>query len=324
MNPITVRIALQPRSYLLPALRREVKPDGFDVAFVPSDFNFVEVDDIDGGETSFSRYVLRVGMGDDRLVGMPAWVMRSFRHRCILVRSDSPQRTIAELAGARIGSTAWPDTGHTWTRALLRSSGIDLSALEWFIGGLTCEDVDSNRLGPGPVPENVAVLSDEECLVDLLLEGRLDAIFTPYMPPGFHAADSPIRHLLTDFVEDEAQYYLAKGYVPGVHLVTLKRQIAEKHPWMPRALTCFLGKSHDLWSQQRQLMADASPWEIREIDAELRRLGDGWNPFGLDGESANRTMTADFCEEMFLQGVSSSRVSAHQCFADYLRFSTES
>ena len=80
--------------------------------------------DLDGGETSFSRYVRARAAGDDRVIALPLFLMRGFRHRCIIVRRDIDRRDAADLKGARIGLTGWPDSGNTWTRAILREAGV--------------------------------------------------------------------------------------------------------------------------------------------------------------------------------------------------------
>ncbi len=176
--------------------------------------------------------------------------------------------------------------------------------MEWFVGPLSADEDDADRLGPSPVPGNVSVLRDGDCLLEALASGRVDAIFTPYMPPSFHSDDSPVRHLLVDYPAEESAYYRQTGYVPGVHLVTLKRKVVDEHPWLPAALTDFLGKSRDMWLQQRQLLADTTPWELKEVDAELRTLGRDWMPFGVEKGSVNKAMTETFCLELFAQGVS--------------------
>lgn len=313
-----IRIALEDRAYLIPALRGQVTPRGFDVSFeeLPEDWEFVDLDHIDAGETSFSRYALGVGLGDDRLVGLPAWVMRAFRHRCILVTKGSPLTEASDLAGANIGLTGWPDTGHTWSRAILRSAGVDLSGVNWVVGGLDADDVSADRLGPAALPSNVSLLPGDDGLLAALEKGSLDAVFTPFMPRSFHTPDSTVRHLYTDFPAAEADFAQQVGYVPGVHIVTLKRHLAEAHPWLLAALTDFLNESKEIWMRNRVKIADTTPWELREVDAELRTLGADWMPFGLENNT-NRKMTADFCEELYAQHVSAVPIDPAAVFADF-------
>ena len=71
--------------------------------------------DLAGGETSFSSYVRARARGDDSVIALPVFLMRGFRHRCILVHRDSPAIAASDLHGARIGLTGWADSGNTWT-----------------------------------------------------------------------------------------------------------------------------------------------------------------------------------------------------------------
>ena len=60
--------------------------------------------EIQGGEASFGRYLLGLARGDRSVVGLPIFLMRDFRQRCLFVQRHSPLPEIAELRGKRVGS----------------------------------------------------------------------------------------------------------------------------------------------------------------------------------------------------------------------------
>ncbi|WP_405651299.1 hypothetical protein OG581_12315 [Streptomyces sp. NBC_01386] len=211
---------------------------------------------LDGGETSISRYVQAHAAGDDRLVALPTFVKRGFRHRCVLVRADSPLRSFDQLACARIDLTGWPDSGNTWTRALIRAGGVDLSGIEWRVGPLAAGAVGTERLSNRPLPPNVSAMAEGESLARELAAGRLDAILTSFMPPEFFTPESRFRHLLDDHPAAERAYWAATGFVPGIHLVTLKRDVVEVHPELPAVLLAGLEASKRHWLGRRRLLAD--------------------------------------------------------------------
>lgn len=101
---------------------------------------------VHGGEASFSRYVQRLAGGDRAFVGLPAFVMREFRHRNFFVRRDSELTDLGQLAGTRIGLDAWPASGNTWSRALLREAGVPLDQARWVVGPVNPGD-------PPPAPD---------------------------------------------------------------------------------------------------------------------------------------------------------------------------
>ena len=76
-------------------------------------------------------------MATRAIVGIPSFIMRGFRHRCIITTEDSPIDTLSDLAGKRIGVTGWRDSGNTWTRAALRREGVGVEDAFWFAGRLT-------------------------------------------------------------------------------------------------------------------------------------------------------------------------------------------
>ncbi|TDD96086.1 hypothetical protein [Actinomadura rubrisoli] len=265
---------------------------------------------LDGGETSFSRYALGRGDGDERLVGLPVFVMRGFRQRCVLVRRGSGLRSPKDLAGATIGLTGWPDSGNTWTRALLRAEGVDLGGVQWRIGPLAAGEHGKDRVGPRPLPANVRAAGGT--LVDGLADGTFDAIFTPFMPPEMFGPDGRFRHLYDDHRGAERAYFARTGFVPGIHLLALKREAVDAHPWLPGVLQDVFEESKRVWLERRRLLADTTPWLLDELEAQARFFGPDWMPYGT---GPNAAMTAAFCEELYEQGIAPRPIKAEEVFA---------
>ena len=306
-----IRLAVRDWDHVVPLLTGRVRPKRFrlelDVRAVTPDV--LAEPGLDGGETSFSRYALGRGAGDDRLVGLPVFVMRGFRHRCVLVRRDSDLTDPKQLAGARIGLTGWPDSGNTWTRALLRDAGVDLDGIAWTVGPLEAGETGKDRTGPRPLPANVAVTG--EGLADGLAAGRYDAILTPFMPPEMFGGESRFRHLYTDHRDAELEYYARTGFVPGIHLVTLKREVVERHPWLPEAVLEAFEESKRVWLARRRLLADTAPWLLAELELTARVLGGDWMPYGT---AANAAMAAAFCAELHAQGIAPEPIAPESLF----------
>ncbi|GAA3554321.1 4,5-dihydroxyphthalate decarboxylase [Nonomuraea rosea] len=295
----------------MPVATGDVRPEGFELdldsrAVTP---DVLSEPELDGGETSFSRYVLGRAAGDDRLVGLPVFVMRGFRHRCVLVRRDSELTSLDELKDARIGLTGWPDSGNTWTRALLRAAGVDVKGVEWTVGPLVAGETGKDRVGPVPFPDNVSLT--EESLAEGLADGRFDAIMTPFMPAEFFTPDSRFRHLLPDHRAAELAYYQETGFVPGIHLVTLKRESVERAPWLPQAVQDLFEASKWHWLARRRLLADTTPWLLADLTGTARTFGADWMPYGA---GQNAAMVAAFCAELHAQGISSRRIAPEEVF----------
>jgi 4,5-dihydroxyphthalate decarboxylase len=186
--------------------------------------------ELNGGETSLSRYIRARAARDFSVTALPVFIMRGFRHRCIITRKDSPLETAADLRGKRIGVTGWADTGNTWTRAVLRRENVEVADAEWRVGRLTASHPVQDRIGNIAVPENVRTCDNEEPMVEMLLRGVLDAVMTPFMPPGFNDSNSPFRTLFRNTRESEAQYYAETGYIPGIHVLAVQSHLLVDRP----------------------------------------------------------------------------------------------
>lgn len=310
-----IRLGLRDWDHLVPLASGLVETPGHTIRIDSRDVtpDVLAEPGLDGGETSFSRYAQARAAGDDRLVGLPAFVMRGFRHRCVLVRADSPHHTLADLAGRRIGLTGWPDSGNTWTRALLRADGVDLGGVEWLVGPLRVGETGKDRLGDRPLPANVSALPDGRSLVEDLAAGRLDAILTPFMPDELFTGHSRFRHLLSDHRAAERDYWTATGFVPGIHLVTLRREVVREHPELPAAVLTALEASKRHWVRRRRLLADTTPWLLDELIDATRTFGDDWMPYGTE---PNATMIRAFCAELHAQGVWPEPIDPEILFPD--------
>lgn len=311
---LQVTLAARTWSHLMPLARGSVEVPGLDLRVEQRDHTPERTREpgLDVAETSFSRYVQGVARGEDRWVGLPAFVMRGFRHRCFLVRRESGLHSLTQLAGTRIGVTGWPDSGNTWTRALLRRAGVALSEVTWTIAPLHGGPLAATRVG-GQLPANVHVGPPGTSLLDLLGRGDLDVVVAPFVPELAGATGPPLRHLLP-YVEAEEDYYRQTGYVPGIHLVTVRRELCEEQPWLPRAVVAALQESKEQWQGERRRYADTTPWMLQDLQRTDRTFGDDWMPYGV---AANRDMVADFCTELFEQGLLPSRPDEEHVFGAY-------
>ncbi|MER6948288.1 hypothetical protein ABT294_30100 [Nonomuraea sp. NPDC000554] len=311
MTKPRIRLALRDWDHLVPLATGTIRSEAFDLELDSraSTPDVLSEPDLDGGETSFSRYVLGTAAGDDRLVGLPVFVMRGFRHRCVLVSRDSDAREFADLKGARVGLTGWPDSGNTWTRALLREAGVDLDGIEWTVGAVDAPEPGKDRVGTAELPGNVSV--SDGSLAEDLAAGRLDALMTPFMPAGFFTPQSRFRHLLDDHPAAELGYYRRHGFVPGIHLVTLKREVVARHPWLPQAVQELFEQSKRWWLSRRRLLTDTTPWLLADLSRTREVFGEDWMPYGT---AANAAMTAAFCAELHAQGIAPAPIDPEELF----------
>lgn len=301
--PFKLRLALRDWDYMTPLVLGDVSSRRLDIEVdrVGTLVSNIAKDDAhDAAEMSFSRYAQLRHDGDDSVVGMPNFIMRGFRHRCIITTKGSPIRKLSDLAGKKIGVTGWRDSGNTWTRAACRREGVGVEDAMWYAGRLTEAHPITDRLDGFGRPGRIEAVPGERPMVDLLKDGGLDAVFTPFMPKGFFDQDSPFRQVLNDYRSSEVAYFNDVGYVPGMHLIGFKPQIVEEHPWIMDELSALIDESQRMWLEKREKYADTTPWMIDELRRCASDLPPNWN---VSGFAENEKMIADFAIELHEQKI---------------------
>ncbi|MBB4188771.1 4,5-dihydroxyphthalate decarboxylase [Sinorhizobium terangae] len=300
---VTLRIALRDWDYVTPLVVGDVSSPRLNIAVDRVSAlvgNLAEDEAHDAAEISFSRYSQFRHEGDDRVVGMPNFIMRGFRHRCVITTKQSPIRALADLTGKKIGLTGWRDSGNTWTRAALRREGVGIEDATWFAGRLTEAHPITDRLDGFGRPGRIEAAPDERPMVDLLLEGGLDAVLTPFMPKGFFDQNSSFRRVLEDSRTAEVAYFQEVGYVPGMHLIGIKAAFVRENPWVIDELGELIDESHRLWLEKREKYADTTPWIIDELARCAADLPPSWNASGFQ---QNEKMMTDFAFELYEQKI---------------------
>lgn len=314
---IQVRLAVRDWDHIVPLVLGDVRSNDINlvidrVGALPDDL--LGDPRYDACEMSFSRYALAREWGQTTMVGVPHFLMRAFRHRCILTQEGSRLTTLDQLAGKRIGLTGWQDSGNTWTRALLRRVGIGVDDAEWLVGRLTeGHPVEEDRIGCFGRQGRISAVPEDRPLLGMLEQGSLDAVFTAFMPTGFFHPGLGLRQLLPDFRTDEIAYFRQVGYVPGIHVLGIKPDLAHRHPWLAQALSDLLDESARVWQEKREKYADTTPWLIDELRQTAQDLPATWN---RNGYEANEPMIAGFAEELYAQGLTARRMSPAEIFPE--------
>jgi 4,5-dihydroxyphthalate decarboxylase len=316
MNRLPVTIATRDYDYVAPLALGEVETENVDLTLIRA-FDALErfrADSaIQGGEVSFSQYVQRTASSDRSLVGLPVFIMREFRHRCFFVRRDSALTDVGQLAGRRVATDAWGASGNTWSRAILRLRGIPLESIHWLVGPVDPGDAPRPSV---PLPPGVEPAPPGRSLSELLLSGKIDAIMCPWPPRAYREPEAKIVRLYADYRAAERQYYLRTKIFPAHHLVALRREVVERHPWLVGSIYQAFVRARDRSDKNHWVLAESSPWLLADLEEQAALMGTDFKPYGY---RENRAMVVAFCEEQFAQGLIRERVSPDDAFADFVR-----
>lgn len=266
-------------------------------------------------EMSLSSYAVATARGDDRFVGLPIFLSRSFRHSSIYVRADSEVEDPVVLRGGRIGVPEYQMTAAVWVRGFLEEDhGLSAEDVTWFTGGLQEPGrAERQRLD---LPQSIRTerLVDTT-LTDALLSGAIDALIAPRVPARFREPAPPMRRLFADYDRREREYFRRTRAFPIMHMVVVRSDVVQRHPWVPQSLTKAFWEAKDLALRG---IADAPalrwtmPFLLHAVERQRELLGsDPW-PYGLE---QNRATLERFLTYMARQGLLARELSPDELFA---------
>lgn len=284
-------------------------------------FRMVRHGEFDVAEMSLSTYVMLRARGDERFVGIPVPLSRSFRHNALYVRRDGALRgrvgSPHDLAGRRIGVPEYQMTASVWTRGLVAHDlGVDLDAVTWVTGGLE----QPGRVEREPLrltrPIAVEPLPADRTLTQALLDGEIDALMAPRVPSAFRRGpNGPLRRLLPDYAARELAAYRATGVFPIMHVVVLRADVHERLPWAARSLTAAFGDAKRLaveGAADTPALPVTMPFLLAALEAQAEVFGpDPW-PYGLE---PNRATLDAFLDLMREQGLLEGPLTPDDLFA---------
>jgi 4,5-dihydroxyphthalate decarboxylase len=287
-----VRFACGLYDRMLALYTGEVKPEGIDLEFIRMDSPREIFDrmaaglEFDAAEMSCSEFITRFDAGQCPLVAIPVFPSRAFRHNMITVRADAGIATPKDLAGRRVGVPLYTMTAAVWIRGHLQHEyGVDLDSIRWVQGAINKRGSHGHpTVMPLLRPVPIEVNRSERTLGEMLQAGELDAIIGTALPDGMRT-DPNIRRLFPDFRAVEQDYFRRTGIFPTMHLLAMRRDLYEQHPFIAASLYRACCEAKDLALAKMKYLGALRymlPWltdDLVEIDALFG--GDPW-PYGIE------------------------------------------
>jgi 4,5-dihydroxyphthalate decarboxylase len=319
MAKLDLSVAVGDYDRTRPLIDGSVTIDGVDPVFmnlVPEEifFRAFRAAEFDICELSLSSYTVKTAQNDCPYIAVPAFVSRAFRHTAIYVRTDRVKKP-ADLKGRKVGVPEYQLTANVWARALLDDDyDVKPADIHWIRGGIEEAGRPEKltiKLPPGVRLDN----APEGATISALLEaGEIDGFIAPRPPALVERGHPNIGWLFPDPVAVAKDYFKRTGFFPIMHVVGIRRTLAERHPWLPGAV-------FKAFEQSKQVsltkLSDTSATKvtlpfIEEALKDVRSLmGEDFWSYGVP---QNRKVLEYFLGQHHAQGLSSRRVLVDELF----------
>jgi 4,5-dihydroxyphthalate decarboxylase len=258
-------------------------------------------------ELSLSSHILQVARGEAPYVAIPAFVSRAFRHNGFFRRAGSGIGSPADFAGRAIGVPEYQMTAALWMRGIMADDhGVAPTDVHWRTGALD-QGVRHERLALRPPPDlRITPIEDGQTLQDLLLAGEIDGLLAPNPPRAFMEGDPRIERVFPDFEAVERDWHLRTGYFPIMHVIALRRSLAETHPWLAPALfdafvsarDMALDRLRDVWLGSANRLS--LPWLNASMERTRAAMGPDYWPYGFRAARAEIAAMCRYSVDQFL------------------------
>jgi 4,5-dihydroxyphthalate decarboxylase len=209
-----------------------VRPEGIeltvltDMAASPRHWRFLRGREFDIAEVSGSGYVAARDQ-DLPFRAIPVFPHRRFRHGFIFINTSKGISKPKDLIGRKVGTKGYLFTAGLWMRGILEHDyGVPHKSMEWL--SELDEDVDFTP----PSGLKLTQVPEGKSLEDMLAEGEIDALFSPDLIRPLTAGDKRVGRLFANYKEEEIAFYRKTGIFPIMHVVGIKQEIVERHPWV--------------------------------------------------------------------------------------------
>jgi 4,5-dihydroxyphthalate decarboxylase len=262
-----------------PLLKGDVEIDGVDLTILTDmdsatrHWRFLNKDAFDIAELSVSSY-LAARDNDLPIRAIPVFLHRRFRHGFMFINTSKGINKPADLKGRKIGVKTLMTSAVLWMRGILQHEyGVPLDSITWVA------EIEDDVKVTLPAGIKYSCLPDDQSVESMLADGELDAVFHSDLIKPFVAKDPRVARLFPDHKAEELAYYKRSGIFPIMHILGVRKALAEEHPWLavnlfkafneakagamkrmanPRIVP--LAWYRDAWEKQERVLGP-DPWE---------------------------------------------------------------
>jgi len=321
--PVSIAMGSNPRTW--PVIDGVVQADGVELipsVLHPSEMFYRQLKfaEFDISEMSMSSFMMTMVNGDDRFIGLPVFTTHHFFHTFPLVCRDAGIDSPEDLKGKRVGVPEYQQTSALWARGALQHEwGVRSQDIEWFMERNLAESHGSSTGFMTPKDVTIHQIPYEKNIGSMMVSGELDATLLYIVDPNLVDRSTidlwnhpDIRPLFPDPVAEGIRYYKKTGIFPVNHGMVVRRELAEKHPWVLLNVLKAFVEANELVNEQRMLHVE--PYLEAGLLPEASRAA-LQTPLIEHGIKANRHILEAAAQYSYEQGLTRRQVGLEELFA---------
>ena len=290
MAKLKLTLACGDYEIIKPLKEGAVEPDGIELNVLTAmdsttrHWRFLRNQDFDVGEVSCSSYIASKDKGFP-FEAIPVFLHRRFRHGFVFTNTSKGIVKPTDLIGKKVGLKQYQSTAILWLRGLLEHEyGVPFKSIDWYT-----ELAEAVEFTP---PEGLRLqrIPDEKSIETMLAEGEIDALIHPDLIQPLIDKDQRVGRLFPNYKQEEVEFFKRTGVFPIMHVMGLKSEIVEKHPWVAMNLYAAFEKSkamamrrmenprivplawyRESWEEQEEILG-SDPWEYGQTPANSKQI----------------------------------------------------
>lgn len=269
-----------------------VKPDGIELTVLTKSdsttrhWRFLRNGEYDVAECSASSYIIARDRGMP-FRAIPVFPHRRFRHGFVFINTNKGITKPTDLIGRRVGVKSYQVTAVLWLRGILEEEyGVPHTSIEWVA------ELDEDIPFTPPEGLRLSMVPDDKSIEAMLAAGEIDALLHPDIIDPILNKDPNVGLLFPNYREEEEAYFAKTGIFPIMHVVGLKQELVEQHPWVvPNLQQAFEESKAIAMKRMRNPRLVPLAWYQEAWDEQERLLGpDPWE-YGLTDRNRNNLET---------------------------------
>ncbi len=267
-----------------------VKPDGIELTILTKmdsstrHWRFLRNGEFDVAELSSSSYLIAKDQGMP-IESLPVFLHRRFRHGFVFINTNKGIKSPKDLIGKKIGVKSYQVSAILWLRGILEHEyGVPHASCEWF------SEIDEDVEFTPPPGLKLTRLPDDKFVEKMLVSGELDAVLHPDLIDPILDKNPNVARLFADHKNEEIAYYKKTQIFPIMHVMGLRSELVQKHPWIPVELYKAFEASRKIamkrmenprivplawyreaWEEQEDVLGP-DPWEYGMTDKNRHNL----------------------------------------------------